>query len=262
MIYLVTGTDYIWKMAFIEWATEKWQKPYESIWADEVEESWLQTYLEQKSEIVIRNTEALGDALAERITAWRPKELVFESMDMPSGALRRKLVRAGRHVDCTPGAEHVKTRIVELAKRMGCHPIAERVRRNVQSLTDAYWAFQMWRLGVTPDAMLAYERKSFPKAITGWENEVLNKSVEELLLTIRGLVRVAILAKEGQTKWRLVQEAITVDHTQVGALYGEGVALSESEEKRRSLVRRLQIISQVLEQEPSTPIEYLYLIAR
>lgn len=262
MIFLVTGTDYIWKMAFIEWATEKWQKPYEQIWADEVEEGWLRTYIEQKNELVIRNAEVLKDTMVERITDWRPKDLIFESPDMPSGALRRKLVRAGRLVECMPGHEHIKTRVIELAKRMGCQSIAERVRRNVTSMTEAYWAFHMWRLGVAPEAAAWQDRRSYPGAVLKWEEAVLNKSVEDLLMIVRGLVRISLLIKEGQNKWRVVQEAINLDHTQVGPLYGEGVNLSESEELRKSLLRRMRVISQVLEDEPTTPIEYVYLVAR
>jgi hypothetical protein len=123
VLYLVTGDDIIRKRFVIAGITRKWGRKPEVLWADEVEESWLLSYMADSDHLILRNCSRLTDLTGERIKDLRDKHIVFETEEMPAGRLRRRLKRLGKSVDCKIGGRDVKENIAIVAAKIGLPPV-------------------------------------------------------------------------------------------------------------------------------------------
>jgi hypothetical protein len=76
------------------------------------------------------------------------------------------------------------------------------------------------------------------------------------------MLKIAMLSKLGESKWRLVQEARRIDHSQVVGLYGAGMKVRERNDVAELLLGRMAVMSRLFEEERLVPVEYLYLKLR
>lgn len=262
MLFLIEGEDYIWKLSVMEWAVAAYKWPSrEVIYADEVEEKWLVSQLNVRNHIVVRNCHVLTDMAGDRVKDWRTKDFIFETTGMQSCKLKRRIQRIGKWVQCVPGSEELPQKIEILADRMGLPALGKKYARGFSSLTDAYWYLTLWKLGSHKDPP-GRMRHSLAWYMSQWDPAIVSHSLDELILTVRGLAKMSIQARLGKSKWELVQEAIRTDSTQVSGLYAVTMRMADNVEETTHFLNRAVALSTLLEEGYDPPMEYAYLRLR
>lgn len=262
MLFLIEGDDYIWKLSVMEWAVAAYKWPSrEIIYADEVEEKWLVSQLNVRNNIVIRNSQVLTDMAGDRVKDWRTKDFIFETAGMQSCKLKRRIQRIGKWVQCAPGSDELPQKIEILADRMGLPSLGKKYARAFTSLTDAYWYLTLWKLGLHKD-LPSRMRHSLAWRMSQWDPALVDHSLDELITTMRAVAKMSVLARQGENKWRLVQEAIRIDPTQVSGLYAVTMRMADNSEETNRFLSRAVAMSSLLEEGTDAPIEYAYLRLR
>lgn len=255
----------MWKRLVINGIIKRWPR-YERLWVSEIEEGWFISYVEDNDYLVLRGCDELTQKTAGVVLGWREKHLIFEAEDMKpgKGSLRGKLMRVAKKVECTDGSLKAKEMVDTLALKMAIGgDVVDEIKR-LGSVTKAFWYFQLYQMGMDLKRYLKVEsrRQMAPWDVLWWRAGVLKMKRYDLLRTARGMAQIAGLALDGANKWRLVQEAKRIDHTQIGGLYGAGKALADDATLRLAFLERMRKVSNVLEDYKYAPIEYLYLTAR
>lgn len=254
MIFLVEGSDYIWKRAVITWASSSWPEK-EQLWAEDLHENDLISYINVRNHLVIRNAHVLTDAGAgKRVKDWRSKALVFEADKLPPSTFRRRLLRVGRHIQCLPGSPETESKLRLLANRMGLSEAAS--LRRFYTVTDGYWHLLKRSLGV--DERVIKERPT-PWDVLRWDKKITKLSVDELVRMITAIARGYNLVAQGAKKWNVIQELLRFDKTHLNALYGCIQELIENRKLTEQFLARVLRMSKLFEEFPDPPIEFLFL---
>lgn len=245
-------------MLVLKAVTSSWRRS-ETIWADSVKESWLQHYLDGTDCVVIRRADKLSDSFSERLKGWKHRNFVFVAEKVHSAAFNRRMGRLGKRKECSAAS---KGR--EEAVRIMCEQIGVKLSDRAASrltVTDAYWTLEKARmLGIKPEVLLE-RQSSAMMALVDWNERVMDMTPDEVAWRAGCVMAVARLMKDGESKWRVVQEAIRLAPGEVSAAYVAGSKLVEDERKIEALVARMELLSEAAEEtEPVMP--YVYLVGR
>lgn len=253
MLVLVEGTDYIAKKATIKWFKSQWSG-VETIWTGDHTPEWVASYVVMHDNLVIRNSESMVDMLENYLKQNRNKNWLFEAIDLPSSTFKRRMQRLGQWIQCIPGSEETKQKIQAMAKQFGFPPDAA---TGFLSLTEAYRHFVVAKLTSTP--LQIDRRQSDIWDLIFWRKGMLNLQVPDIITIMGGLARLIVLSREqNANKWRLVQECARIAPLHVNELYGASSYLISHPAMVEQFLDRAFALSKIVEEEPTTPVSYLY----
>lgn len=222
-----------------------------------MEEGWLLSYLDNADNVILQKSDSLSDRFAERLKSWKTRSFIFVAEDMKSGSFKRKISRLGKKKECSAKATDRQI-MVSLLLAQSKMEVKERL---VDKLTvgAVYWLIERARLTETSLDELV-RREELPMLnIVEWDSAVYRMPTKDLLWRVACVIAALRLLKTGESKWRVVQEAIRMAPNEVSGMYAGGLRLSESTEKTVLLGKRMQLVSTLVEDGVAPPASFIYL---